>query len=75
VIISAHAYVWFVSLCTGLAAVYWIGIDSVRLSRALKGDHADPAVRDRIFGSIIGLLVGVVGVVGVLHFLVKHDLI
>ena len=74
-IVSELTFVWFVSLATGLAAVYWIGIDSVRLKRALDGDRGDPAIRDRIFGSVIGLVVGLIGVIGVLHFLLKHDLI
>jgi hypothetical protein len=75
VIVSQTAYLWFVSLVTGLAAIYWIGIDSVRLGRALAGDRRDPAIRDRIFGSIIGLVVGLVGVIGVAHFLWKHEMI
>ena len=74
-IVSHLHYMWFVSLVTGLAALYWIGIDTVRLRRALAGDRQDPAVRDRIFGSIIGLVVGVVGVAGVLHFLVTYEMI
>ncbi|HVV85730.1 MAG TPA: hypothetical protein VHE35_21875 [Kofleriaceae bacterium] len=74
-IVSESAYLWFVSLATGLAAVYWIGIDTWRLRKALAADRKDPAVRDRIFGSSLGLVVGVVGVVGVLHFLVKHKMI
>jgi hypothetical protein len=75
VIVSHLNYMWFVSLVTGLAAVYWIGIDSVRLRRALSGDRTDPAVKDRIFGSVIGLVVGVVGVIGVLHFLLTYEMI
>jgi hypothetical protein len=75
VIVSHATYMWFISLATGLAAVYWIGVDGVRLRRALAGDRRDPAVRDRIFGSLIGLVVGAVGVIGVLHFLLKHEMI
>ena len=33
-IVSAHTYLWFITLMTGLVALYWIIIDSVRLTRA-----------------------------------------
>jgi hypothetical protein len=65
-IVSHLAYSWFITLLTGLVAVYWIGIDSYRLKKALGGDRSDPAIRDRIFGSTMGIVIGFVGVVGVL---------
>ena len=74
-IVSAHTYLWFITLMTGLVALYWIIIDTVRLTRALRGDRAYAAVRDRIFGSIIGLVVGAIGVGGTLHFMVQHHMI
>ena len=64
--VTAAQYEFFLSAITGGAAVYWIGIDSYRLKKALAGDRADPAIRDRIFGSLIGIIVGFVGVAGVL---------
>ncbi len=65
-LVSHANYVWSISILTGGVATYWIGIDSYRLKKALAGDRADPAIRDRIFGSIIGIVVGFVGVAGVL---------
>jgi hypothetical protein len=65
-LVSHDTYWWFISLLTGGVATYWIGIDSYRLKKALAGDRADPAIRDRIFGSLIGIIVGFVGVAGVL---------
>ena len=65
-IVSQAAYEWFLSGLTGVVAAYWIGIDSYRLRKALRMDRTDLAVRDRIFGSSLGILIGVVGVVGVL---------
>ncbi|MEZ4399814.1 MAG: hypothetical protein R3B06_07335 [Kofleriaceae bacterium] len=65
-LVSQSQYIWFVSILTAGVAAYWIGIDSYRLRKALSGDRADPAVRDRIFGSVIGIVVGLVGVAGVL---------
>ncbi len=74
-IVDHQHYLWFVVLMTGLVAAYWILIDGIRLGRALRGDRTDLAVRDRIFGSVIGLVVGVIGVAGVLHYVVRHDMI
>jgi hypothetical protein len=68
--VTAAQYEFFLSAITGGAAVYWIGIDSYRLRKALADDRTDAGVRDRIFGSMVGIVVGVVGVVGVaLHHL------
>lgn len=64
-LVSATTYTWFLSSVIGLVAAYWIGIDSYRLKKALAGDRADPAIRDRIFGSVIGIIVGFVGLLGV----------
>jgi uncharacterized membrane protein YfcA len=65
-IVSATAYTWFLSSVIGGVAAYWVGIDSYRLKKALAGDRSDPAIRDRIFGSVIGIIVGFVGLGGVL---------
>jgi uncharacterized membrane protein YfcA len=75
VIVSHEHYMWFVVLMTGLVAAYWVLIDSIRLRRALRGDRADLAVRDRIFGSAIGLIVGGIGVGGSVQYLISHNMI
>lgn len=64
-IVSATAFEWFMSGTVGLTAVYWIAIDGYRLRLALREDRRDLAVRDRIFGSVLGLAIGVIGVAGV----------
>ena len=74
-IVSDAGYYWFVSVFTGLSAGYWVVVDAYRLRVALSGDRTDLEVRDRIFGSSIGLLIGLVGVGGVLHYLLRHDMI
>ena len=66
--VSHATYIWFVTLMTGGVAGAWMIVDSVRLRRALRADPADPAFRDRIFGSVIGLLVSLVGLVGVVAY-------
>ena len=74
-IVSHHDYIWFIALFTGLVAAYWILVDTVRLKRALAGDRSDAAIRDRIFGSIIGLVVGAVGVIGVVDYMLDHHML
>jgi hypothetical protein len=66
-IVSYEGQMLFGALLTGGVAAYWIAIDSVRLRRALvalRKDRTDRSVRDRVFGSALGILVGIVGVVG-----------
>ena len=65
---SQANYMLFAVLLTGVVAAYWIVIYSVRLTRALRDDRKDPAVRDRIFGSVIGLIIGAIGVFGSLNY-------
>ena len=74
-IVSELVYLWFVSVATGLSAAYWVVVDAYRLRLALRGDRSDPSVRDRVVGSVIGLLIGFVGVSGVLHYLISHEMI
>lgn len=69
-LVSHDGQMLFAALLTGGVAAYWIAIDSVRLRRALvayKQDR-DPSVRDRVFGSVLGILVGFVGVYGSLAY-------
>jgi uncharacterized protein YacL len=62
---------WFCSALTFVVAASWIVVDIVRMRRALR-DRASggstPEIRDRVFGSVIGLIVGAIGVTGVLLF-------
>jgi hypothetical protein len=63
-ILSHRGFQWFVVAITGGASAYWVFIDSGRLRRALREDRRLPPVRDRIFGSIIGLAIAALGIVG-----------
>jgi hypothetical protein len=65
---SHESFMLFGALLTGLVAAYWICVDTVRLTRALRDDRSDRVVRDRIFGSVVGILVGIVGVFGSLNY-------
>lgn len=64
--LSHDNFVLLGALMTGGVAAYWVVVDSVRLRRALHDDRRDAAVRDRIFGSALGIVVGLIGVFGVL---------
>ena len=70
-IVSAVVFTWFCSALIFVVAATWIVVDVVRLRRALR-DQASSApsaeIRDRVFGSIIGMIIGALGVIGVLHF-------
>lgn len=64
-IVSHLHYMWFITLAIFLSSVVWLVVDAVRLARAWpEGKDA----HDRIFGSIIGLIVALVGIGGVLKF-------
>lgn len=69
-IVSYDGQMLFGALITGVVAAYWVAIDSVRLRRALVAykQDKDLAVRDRVFGSAVGILVGIVGVAGSLGY-------
>lgn len=69
-IVSYDGQMLFGALITGIVAAYWIAIDSVRLRRAFVAYQRDKdlTVRDRIVGSVIGILVGIVGVFGSLNY-------
>jgi hypothetical protein len=67
-IVSHEVFLWFCSaLVIGLSAA-WIVVDIVRLRRALRDGAAGVDVHDRVFGSIVGMVIGVVGLVGAARF-------
>jgi hypothetical protein len=68
VIVAHSIYVLIVTLLVGGVAASWVVVDIIRLRRALRENRRDPLVRDRIFGSIIGIVVGLFGVVGTVRY-------
>jgi len=68
VTLSHSNYMLVCALLTGVVAGYWVVIDTVRLRRALREDRTDLQVRDRVFGSVVGILVGLIGVFGTLSY-------
>jgi hypothetical protein len=69
-LISAVAFGWLMTAMVVGISASWIVVDIVRLRRALRDDTAHPTVRDRVFGSIMGIIIGSIGVGGgLLHHL------
>ncbi|HEY1554513.1 MAG TPA: hypothetical protein VGF94_06730 [Kofleriaceae bacterium] len=67
-VMSETVFEWFLTLAVGLAAGGWLVYDTINLARTRGADGADPVVRDRRFGYLMGLVIGVIGVVGVLRY-------
>jgi len=65
---SATTFAWFLTALTGGLASTWFVHDAVALIRSRKHDRGDPVVRDKHFGYVIGMVIGVLGVVGSLKF-------
>jgi hypothetical protein len=71
-LVSATAFKWFVTILTGGLAGSWFVYDIINLIRARNADGRDPLIRDRRFGYVIGIAIGLVGVLGCLR---AHDVI
>ena len=67
-ILSPDGFKWFLTLTTGLLAGAWVFVDGFSLVRLRKADRKNPIVRDKHFGYVMGMLIGIVGVYGCLRF-------
>ena len=67
-IISQSAFEWFVTTLTGGLAGTWVVYDTFNLYRTRRSDRSDPVVRDKHFGYLIGIVIGVIGIIGCLRF-------
>lgn len=67
-LMSPTAFKWFVTILTGGLAGAWFIYDSINLIRSRNLDRGDAVVRDRHFGYVMGILIGIAGVVGCLRF-------
>jgi hypothetical protein len=67
-LMSPLAFKWFVTFLTGGLAVSWFIYDAINLIRFRNLDRSDAVVRDRHFGYIVGMTIGIIGVVGCLRF-------
>jgi hypothetical protein len=67
-ILSPEAFKWFLTILTGGLAGIWFFYDLRNLIVTRKLDRRDPVVRDKHFGFVMGMVIGIVGVVGCLKF-------
>lgn len=64
----SHAtFRWILTVLT-LSACLWALTDVVRLVRLRGADGSDPLVRDKRFGYVVGIVLGLFGVTGVLRY-------
>jgi hypothetical protein len=69
-LVSPTAFTWVLTALTGGLAGVWLIYDARNLVRVRREDRRDPRVRDKIFGYVMGIVIGALGVIGVL----KHHL-
>ena len=67
-LMSATAFKWFLTILTGGLAGAWLVYDSINLIRTRNADRGDAVMRDKHFGYVIGILIGIIGIVGCLRF-------
>ena len=62
---------WIITVSTGALGGVWAAYDLRNLLKHQGADMSDPLERDKRFGYIMGVIIGLVGVFGVLkyHFL------
>jgi len=65
-IVSDEAFRWALTAITGIVAGGWGIYDTIRLIRSPRPDSA--VTRDRRFGYIVGISVGLIGVIGCFRF-------
>jgi hypothetical protein len=71
-LMSETAFKWFITILTGGLAAAWFVYDSINLIRTRNFDRNDAVVRDKHFGYVMGILIGIAGVIGCLRF---HDIV
>jgi ABC-type nickel/cobalt efflux system permease component RcnA len=71
-VMSPVAFKWLLTALTGVLATAWLIYDTRNLIVTRNADRTDAVVRDKHFGYVIGILIGIVGVLGCLRF---HDVV
>ena len=67
-LVSNTAFVWFMSLFTGLVAGTWFVYDALKLYWLRTEDGTNPTIHDKRLGYSIGVVIGAIGVLGVLKY-------
>jgi hypothetical protein len=68
VIVSATVFAWFCTIMTVGVSGAWVLVEIFRVRRLLRDDLSRPIVRDRLFGTLIGFAVGIIGVLGMVRY-------
>ena len=71
-LVSETVFAWIVTALTGGVAGAWFVYDTINLIRVRRADGRDPLIRDRRFGYVMGIVIGLAGVLGCLRF---HDVV
>jgi hypothetical protein len=66
--VSDTSFYWFVTAATGGFSSVWLVWDARNLMRLRDVDRSDPIVRDKQFGYVMGIVMGLIGIVGCLRF-------
>jgi len=69
-LVSPETFRWILTALVGGVAGAWAIYDTFNLFRLRDADKRDPLVRDKLFGYLVGITIGVLGVIGCLRF---HD--
>jgi hypothetical protein len=70
-LMSPNAFHWVLIALTGLVAGAWAVYDTRNLVKTRAADLGDPLVRDKRFGYLMGILIGVTGVIGCVAYHVQ----
>lgn len=70
-LVSPLVFKIFLSVMTAGVAGAWLVHDLVLMVRLRGKDTNDPLVRDQRFGYVMGMLIGIIGVLGTLHYVLK----
>ena len=72
-LVSDEAFRWILTVLTGGLAGTWLVLDSVSLFRSrTPRRRTDPLVRDKRFGYVMGIAIGIIGLWGCLRY---HSLV
>ena len=67
-IVSHATFMTAISVTSVAVSAWWISVDALRLRRSVREQPRTGWVRDRIFGSVIGITCGLIGLVGIALF-------
>jgi FtsH-binding integral membrane protein len=62
------AVMWACAIPTAILATLWLAYDLRNLTKLRGADMTEPLNRDKRFGFLMGIVIGVVGIVGVLRY-------